>query len=159
MFKELMTMPHVTFGVFGILAAVWVIVEAMNSSEANQHRLKLASIGTTIFMWLAYLLGGWWYVVYYGAADSGSDKSIILAGPWKWSHTFFMEAKEHLFFMLLFLSILLPLVTFGNRVFQDRKIRNLTLVIALSIVFLGLAMEGFGAMISKGVKMSLLGGR
>jgi len=159
MWKELMTMPHVVFGVFGILFAVWVAVEAANSSEANQHRLKLASIGTTLFLWLSYLIGGWWYVVYYGATVSNSDKSIILAGPWKWSHSFFMEAKEHIFFMLILLSILLPIVTFRNPVFKDWKIRNLTIVIALTIVVLGLGMEGFGAMISKGVKMSLMGGK
>ena len=159
MWKELMTMPHVIFGVFGILFALWVAVEAANSSEANQRRLKLASIGTTLFLWLTYLIGGWWYVVYYGAAVSNSDKSIILAGPWKWSHSFFMETKEHLFFMMLFLSILLPIVTFRNQIFKDKKVRNLTIVIALTIVVLGLGMEGFGAMISKGVKMSLMGGK
>lgn len=159
MWKELMTMPHVIFGVFGILFALWVAVEAANSSEANQRRLKLASIGTTLFLWLTYLIGGWWYVVYYGAAVSNSDKSIILAGPWKWSHSFFMETKEHIFFMMLFLSILLPIVTFRNQIFKDKKVRNLTIVIALTIVVLGLGMEGFGAMISKGVKMSLMGGK
>jgi hypothetical protein len=159
MWKELMTMPHVLFGVFGILFAVWVAVEAANSSEANQRRLKLASIGTTLFLWLSYLIGGWWYVVYYGADVSNSDKSIILAGPWKWSHSFFMETKEHIFFMMLFLSILLPIVTFRNQIFKDTKVRNLTIVIALTIVILGLGMEGFGAMISKGIKMSLMGGK
>jgi len=159
MWKELMTMPHVIFGVFGILFALWVAVEAANSSEANQRRLKLASIGTTLFLWLTYLIGGWWYVVYYGAAVSNSDKSIILAGPWKWSHSFFMETKEHIFFMMLFLSILLPIVTFRNQIFKDTKVRNLTIVIALTIVVLGLSMEGFGAMISKGIKMSLMGGK
>jgi hypothetical protein len=159
MWKELMIMPHVVFGVFGILFAVWVAVEAANSTEANQYRLKLASIGTTLCLWLSYLMGGWWYVVYYGAATSNSDKSIILAGPWKWSHSFFMEAKEHIFFMLILLSILLPIVIFRNPVFKDKKIRNLTIVIALTIVVLGLGMEGFGAMISKGVKMSLTGGK
>jgi hypothetical protein len=159
MWKELMTMPHVIFGVFGILCAVWVAVEAANSSEANWNRLKLAGIGTTLFLWLSYLIGGWWYVVYYGVAASNSDKSIILAGPWKWSHTFFMEAKEHIFFMLILLSILLPIVIFRNPVFKERKIRNLTIVIALTIAVMGLGMEGFGAMITKGVKMSLMGGR
>lgn len=159
MWEELMTMPHVIFGVFGILFALWVAVEAANSSEANQRRLKLASIGTTLFLWLTYLIGGWWYVVHYGAAVSNSDKSIILAGPWKWSHSFFMETKEHIFFMMLFLSILLPIVTFRNQIFKDTKVRNLTIVIALTIVVLGLGMEGFGAMISKGIKMSLMGGK
>jgi hypothetical protein len=159
MWKELMTMPHVLFGVFGILFAVWVAVEAANSTEANQYRLKLASIGTTVFLWLSYLMGGWWYVVYYGAAAGNSDKSIILAGPWKWSHSFFMEAKEHIFLILILLSILLPIVIFRNQGFKDKKIRNLTIVIALTIVVLGLGVEGFGAMIGKGIKMGLMGGR
>jgi len=158
MFKELSTMPHVVFGVFGIIAAIWVAVEAANSSEGNRFRLKIASIGTTIFMLLSYLIGGWWYVVYYGVAGR-SDKNIILAGPWKWSHSFFMEAKEHIFFMLIILSIMLPVVVFRNEIFKDKNIRNLTIVIALTIVFLGLGMEGFGAMITKGVKMGLLGGK
>jgi hypothetical protein len=61
--------------------------------------------------------------------------------------------------MMLFLSILLPIVTFRNQIFKDKKVRNLTIVIALTIVVLGLGMEGFGAMISKGVKMSLMGGK
>ncbi len=95
MWKELMTMPHVIFGVFGILFALWVAVEAANSSEANQRRLKLASIGTTLFLWLTYLIGGWWYVVYYGAAVSNSDKSIILAGPWKWSHSPDFDSRKN----------------------------------------------------------------
>jgi hypothetical protein len=159
MWKEFMTMPHVVFGVLGILFAVWVAVEAVNSCEANQCRLRNASIGATVFLWLSYLFGGWWYVVYYGAAAANSDKSIILAGPWKWSHSFFMEAKEHIFFMLILLSILLPIVTFRNAIFKNKKFRNLTIVIALMIVVLGLGMEGFGAMISKGVKMSLMGGK
>jgi hypothetical protein len=159
MWKELSGMVHVVFGVLGILFAIWVAVEAANCSETNQNRLKLASIGNTVALWLSYLVGGWWYVVYYGAAVPTSDKSIILAGPWKWSHSFFMEAKEHIFFMLILLSILLPIIVFGNAPFRDRKVRNLTIVVALTIVVLGLGMEGFGAMISKGVKVSLMGGK
>jgi hypothetical protein len=158
MFKELMTMPHVVLGVFGIIAAIWAAIEAANSSEGNRYRVKIASVGTAVFMWLSYLFGGWWYVVYYGAAGR-SDKNIILAGPWKWSHSFFMEAKEHLFFMLILLSILLPVVVFRNELYKNRGVRILTIVIALTIACLGLGMEGFGAMISKGVKMSLLGGK
>jgi hypothetical protein len=74
MWKELMTIPHVVLGVFGILFAVWVAVEAANSSKANQSRLKLASIGTTLFLWLSYLTGGWWYVVHYGVTAINRDR-------------------------------------------------------------------------------------
>lgn len=61
--------------------------------------------------------------------------------------------------MLIILSIMLPVVVFRNEIFKDKNIRNLTIVIALTIVSLGLGMEGFGAMITKGVKMGLLGGK
>ncbi|MFA5072603.1 MAG: hypothetical protein WC539_01690 [Nitrospirota bacterium] len=158
MFIELMTIPHVIFGVLGIITAFWLAVEAANCSVANYRRVKIATVCTTGFMWLAYLFGGWWYVVYYGVG-SRSDKAIILSGPWKWAHTFFMEAKEHIFFMIILLSILLPVVVFRNEIFNNRNAKNLTIVIGLTIAVLGLSMESFGAMITKGVKMGLLEGK
>lgn len=50
-------------------------------------------------MRLSYMLGGWWYVVYYGAKDIG-DKYNIQNGPWPWSLKFFMETKKHVFFII-----------------------------------------------------------
>ena len=41
MFKQMLIMPHVLFGLLGVLAAVWVVVEALNATEANRFRLKM----------------------------------------------------------------------------------------------------------------------
>jgi hypothetical protein len=54
---------------------------------------------------LAWLLGGWYYVVFYH-----TDKALILKGPYPGAHSFFMETKEHLFFIPLILALYLPLV-------------------------------------------------
>src|ERR1700687_2660479 len=103
--SDLILFAHPVFGVLGIMAAVWVIVEALNASEANQARIRGAAWAVAVFMVAAYVVGGYWYVTYYYA-----EKAIILKGPWPFAHNVFMESKEHIFFGLLVLSLLLPIV-------------------------------------------------
>jgi hypothetical protein len=101
-------------------------------------------------MWLAFLVGGYWYVNFYK-----TDKAIILKGPWPFAHDFFMESKEHLVIMLLMLVTYLPIAAASNlSVSQD--VRRVVLWISGIIVLLALMMEGDGAAIAMGVKMGLL---
>jgi hypothetical protein len=152
MSKEIILMLHPTFGVLGILAAVWIFVEVLNTSQQNLTRIKLASSVLATLMWLSFLIGGYWYVTYYGA-----DKAIIKAGPWPFAHSFFMETKEHLFFTLLLLSSYVPIAASGKHLLVDTSARNLMLLLTGLVVLLGLAMEGSGATVGLGVKMGLLG--
>lgn len=144
-------MLHVLFGVLGILLAVALLVYILNASEKNIPKIKSISLLTGLSMALSYLIGGWWYVTYYAA-----ERDIIRAGPWKWAHTFFMEWKEHFFFALLFLSILLPVIAYRNdlSVLENRR---LLLVVTLLVVVIGLAMDGSGAIISRGVIVGYMG--
>jgi hypothetical protein len=150
--KEFILMLHPTFGVLAMLAAVWVFVDVMNASEANRVRIKTASVIVAALIWLSYLAGGYWYVNFYAA-----DKAIINKGPWPFAHGFFMETKEHLFFVLLLIGTYLPIAASGNQLVVDRGARNLVLTLAALVVLLGLAMEGSGAIVGLGVKLSLLG--
>jgi hypothetical protein len=150
MWSDLTLLAHPTFGALGILAAVWVFVEALNAKNGNQKRLQTASLATAGFIWAAYLIGGYWYVLYFAA-----DKARILAGPWPVSHTFFMETKEHVFLGLLLLATFLPIAAFNN-VAANKGARTLVLWSAAFVVLIGLAMEGAGAVISMGVKLALL---
>jgi hypothetical protein len=150
MSQELVLMMHPTFGVLALIASVWVFVEALNAREANQGRIRTASVLTAILMWLAYIVGGYWYVVFYGG-----DKEIIKAGPWPFAHSFFMETKEHLFFMLLLLATFLPIAAY-NDVVRSRATRLVVLWSSALVVLMSLAMEGAGAFISMGVKVALL---
>jgi hypothetical protein len=145
-------MLHVLFGVLGILFAVALFTDTLNASETNIPRIKTLSLCVMLFIVLSYVVGGYWYVTLYGP-----DKIIIKAGPWPWAHNYFMEVKEHLFFVVLLLSLYLPVVVYKGGPDKDRDVRNLTLGISGFIVLLGLAMEGAGAIISKGVTIGLLG--
>lgn len=150
MSNELVLMLHPTFGVLAIIAAVWVFVETLNASDVNAGRIRTASVITAVLIWLAYIVGGYWYVVYYGA-----DKTIIKAGPWPFAHSFFMESKEHLFLMLLLLSTFLPIVAFGD-ILRKRATRMTVLWTSALVALMGLGMEGAGAFISMGAKVALL---
>jgi len=147
---EVILMTHVLFGMLCIVTAVWVFVDVLNAKEANQGLIKTMSIAVAVFMWLAYLIGGYWYVVFYGA-----DKAFILKGPWPFAHSFFMEMKEHVVIMLLLLTSFLPIVA-SNNVAINKAARKVTLWVVGLIVLVGMAMDGAGAIIGIGVKVALL---
>jgi hypothetical protein len=108
------------------------------------------SCAAAVFMWLAFVIAGYWYVFDYPA-----DKAIILKGPWPFAHRFFMETKEHLVILLLLLTTFLPIAAAGNLA-ANRDARRVVLWVAGLIVVLGLVAEGDGGIISMGVKVGLL---
>ena len=145
-------MSHVALGVLGIMCVVALFVDVLNVNEGNIERIKKLSLAIAVLIVLAYLIGGYWYVVYYG-----HDRDIIKAGQWPWAHNYFMEVKEHIFFVMLLLGIYLPITVFRNVPLAEKQERNLVLGIAALIVLLGFFMEGAGGIISKGVTMGLMG--
>jgi len=148
--SRIILMLHATFGLLFILANLWVFVDTLNVNEANQARIRTLSFGVVAFMWLAYLLGGYWYVVYYAA-----EKALILKGPWPFAHNFFTETKEHVIFMLVLLATFLPIATSGN-LLRNKSSRSVVLWVTGLMVVLGIGMEGAGAIISMGAKLALL---
>jgi hypothetical protein len=148
--NELVLMAHVLFGVACVVTTVWVFVDVLNVSEANQARIRKISFAAAAFMWFAFLVGGYWYVNFYKP-----DKTVILNGPWPFAHSFFMETKEHLVIMLLMLVTYLPIAAAGN-LFTNKDARRVVLWVAGMIVLLALMMEGNGAVIAMGVKAGLL---
>ena len=143
-------MIHVLLGVSCMVATVWLFVDVLHASIANQKRITCLSRFIALAMWLAFLVAGYWYVQLYPA-----DKAIILKGPWPFAHSFFMETKEHLVILLLLLTTYLPFVA-ANQLAQNKEARKLTLWVAALIVLLALGMEGEGAVIAMGVKVALL---
>jgi len=150
---EMILMAHVLCGVACMVTALWVFVDALNVSEANLAalvRIRWISRASAAFMWLAFLIGGYWYVACYPA-----DKAIILKGPWPFAHSFFMETKEHLVIMLLALATYFPIAA-ANNVAANQDARRLVLWVAAGVVLLALLAEGHGAIIAMGVKVALL---
>lgn len=148
--NEVILMAHVLFGVGCLLTTLWVLVDTLNASPKNLARIHWLSKLAAACMWVAFAIGGYWYVVFYQV-----DKAIILQGPWPLAHKFFMETKEHLVILLLLLATYLPIAAAGNLV-ANRDARRVVLAVAALIVGLALTAEGDGAIIAMGVKMGLL---
>ena len=147
---ELILMAHVLFGVACLITAVWIFVEVLHASETNQARIRKLSWTAAVFMWLAFCIAGYWYVVFYKV-----DKAIILKGPWPFAHSFFMETKEHLVILLLLLVTYLPIAASNNLV-ANQDARRVVLWVSGMIALMALMMEGEGAIIAMGVKVALL---
>ena len=148
-----LAMPHVVLGVWGIFAALWFFVEAINVCEKNLSRMRTSSLVQAVLIGLSYLTGGWWYVTFYALHDRG----VILKGPFPAGHKFFMEAKEHIFFILLVCSFILPIIAYQNNLLENKTARKLAMTVAVIIIVLGFAMEGAGSFIVQSVKMGLGG--
>ncbi|HVV00843.1 MAG TPA: hypothetical protein VHH88_05735 [Verrucomicrobiae bacterium] len=151
--NELILMAHVLFGVACILAAVCVFVDALHASPVNAGRIRAMSWSSAAFMWISFIIGGFWYVTRYHV-----DKAIILKGPWPFAHGFFMESKEHVAILLLLLATYLPIAARDN-VAESRAARRVVLWTSALVVFVALSVEGAGAMIAMGVKVALLASR
>jgi hypothetical protein len=149
-FKDVILFLHPTFGVLGILAAAWVFVEALNASEANRRRIWIGSLWVAALFALTWFFSGWFYTLYYKTGD----QAIIQHGPVPWAHSFFMETKEHLFFIPLVLAFYLPFVARLNLA-VNKAARAMVFVVTALIVLNGLAIEGAGAIINWGAKTTL----
>ena len=148
--SHLILMLHPMLGMLAILTAGWAFVETRHTEAANEHRIIALSNVTAILVWVTYLVAGYWYVVFYAP-----EKAVILKGPWPFAHNYFMETKEHVFFVLLLLATYLPIAAR-----DDLKGKTAARCVVGSvcglIVLLSLMMEGYGAFISMGVKLGAL---
>ncbi len=148
--EHYLLLMHPVTGGLATLAALWIFVDTLNAGESSVSRIKNVSLLCAVLMWLTYFLGGYFYVVYYGV-----DKTFIKAGPWAFGHNFFMEAKEHIFLILLMLATYLPIAA-NNYIPSNKSVRKIILWVTGLIVPTSLAMEGSGAIISVAVKVALL---
>ncbi|POZ61997.1 hypothetical protein [Chromobacterium alticapitis] len=147
---DLLLLSHPTFGALGIMAAVWVLVEALNASSGNEARIRFASRIVAFCIGMSWVLGGYWYVHFYG-----HDKALILKGPLPYAHNLVMETKEHLFFIVLILAFYLPIVA-ARGLHENPAARRMTIAAAGLLALTAFAVEGGGAIISFGVKAALL---
>jgi hypothetical protein len=150
--SDIILLAHAGLGVTGCLAALWVFVEALNAQPGNAARMRTAALVTAVSMAGAWICGGYWYVHFYPI-----EKPLILKGPWPFAHNLFMETKEHLFFITAILAFLLPVAAREN-VHSNAAARKLVLSVAALVAITGLAVEGAGAVIEHGAKVSLLRG-
>ena len=148
--SDVILLSHAAFGVTGCLTALWVFVETLNARPGNIARIRTAAVMTALLMAAGWICGGYWYVHF-----CPPEKALILGGLWPFAHNFFMETKEHLFFVAAVLAFLLPITT-QESLHSNSAARTLVLSISGLIVVTGLSVEAAGAIIDHGVKIALL---
>lgn len=133
---------HVFFGEIGILFLIWSLVELLHRSEHTLKRLKTSFVFALFSFILSWIIGGIYYINFYGPLV----KPVIKSGPMPFSHSFFMETKEHLFLFLPFMAFTLFVIA-SNTTYQNLENKNyknllisftiLAIIIAISIAFMG----------------------
>jgi hypothetical protein len=142
---------HVLAGTLGSSAALWALVDLKNIQNGSAGRIAKACLAEFIFTLGSFAAGAWFYIFYYP-----EEKQIILNGPTPEAHTFFMEVKEHLFFILLLLSVYLLTLTRNLAATTEPAKVRIIKVVLLSIFIMGFVMIAFGEFIDMGVKSGLL---
>src|SRR3989344_3354306 len=141
---------HATFGEIAAFAFLWTLVELIEPSKKRIDRAKIAASIGVIFIFLSWIVGGYYYVNYYKDV-----KPIIKEGPAPWAHGIAMETKEHIFLFLPFLAILTNALIRKKDLIKDNKARRSALLLSGLIFLLAIAMAGLGFMVSSGARAAL----
>ncbi|MEK9173406.1 MAG: hypothetical protein AAB594_02450 [Patescibacteria group bacterium] len=141
---------HIALGELGALAFLWTLVELLNPTEARISRARKVALVGVIMLFAAWLVGGFYYVDYYGT----NVKPIIKEGPTPWAHGVMMETKEHVFLFLPFLAILSwsLIKKYGGAIINDQGVRISIVLLCGLIVLLAFSMAGMGYLISSGFR-------
>lgn len=137
----IMLVAHIVLSLIAVMLsyATWMELARRRCSISYLRRTSVAA-GALYF--LAWLSGGYYYVVYYGA----TVKPVILAGAYPWAHTFFLEVKEHIFLFLPFMALATAVLfwTTNEQNEFDEKLRKplITLVAMTTIIGILIALAG-----------------
>ena len=144
---------HAAVGEAGILAFLWVLVELFNPTAQRIIRSKIAALVGTILIFSSWILGGYYYVVFYGSLV----KPTIKAGPMPWAHSIIMETKEHLFLFLPFLALLaLGLIYhYKEELLINKRAKIFIVLVCGIIILIGLSIAGMGYIVSAGFRSAL----
>lgn len=148
LFKTLLAI-HVIIGMVGVIAYAGVWMNLLKQKLSVHFLRRASAIGLVSFL-ISWVSGGYYYAIYYG----GAVKPIILKGDYRWAHSFFMEAKEHIFLLLPFLSaaLFIALLALGERIETEEPLKRALIWLAGVIVILGIGIAFSGIIISGAVR-------
>ena len=140
---------HVMLGVIGTTFYYMVWRDGLKK-QPNIKWLQALSLSGTISYILAWISGGYYYLIYYG----GAVKPIIKAGAYPWVHSVIMEAKEHVFFFLPILAIVVTLLWWilPDDMQQEPKLKQAVVGLSGVISLIGIGMILSGILISGAVR-------
>lgn len=143
-YKPVLIGLHLGFAVIGIDAFLWLLGELFGESRKPIRMKAAAVIGLASYV-LAWITGGYYYVVYYGKLV----KPVIMGGTAPWAHAIAMEAKEHVFLFLIpaAITILLAVFLLRNEAGWEPIKKNFKILVGLT-AGLGLFIGALGFIIS-----------
>ncbi len=141
---------HLAFAVIGIDFFLWLLGE-FAAGPVKRARMKIVAVIGLLGFAMSWLLGGYYYVNYYGPLV----KPIIKAGGAPWVHAIVMEAKEHIFLFIIPLAFIALFTAFLSREeFANYKLKLPMILLAGSIAIMALAIGGMGYIISAAARWS-----
>lgn len=139
--KPVLVGLHLGFAILGIDFMLWHLGELVAKSKAY-GRMKFVAWGSLASFILSWLIGGYYYVKFYGPLV----KPEIKASSVPWVHDIVMEAKEHIFLFLIPLAATIVVFT----MFKHEELEKLglgktsqMLVAMTAVIALGLGLMGF----------------
>lgn len=148
LFLKIILISHVFLGLLGVVAfyAVWM---GLLKQKLSLKILRFASL-TGLIAFILSWLNGVYYVVYY----SKIVRTIIKTGQYSWAHNIFMEAKEHIFLFVPFLSAVVFLILWflGDKLENESNLKRSTVALTGLVTVLGIIITLSGLLISGAVR-------
>ncbi len=142
--KPLLVGLHLGFAIIGIDALLWLGGEIL-ANPVKRVRIKVAAYLSFLSFVATWLVGGYYYVKYYGALV----KPGILAGSAPWAHAIAMEAKEHIFLFLIPMAcVILCAALLKREELAELKLKNSLLVLIFVATAIALSLGAMGYIIS-----------
>ncbi len=142
--KPVLIGMHLGFAILGIDAFLWLLGMLKDNSGSQRSRMVTAAVGVAAFV-ASWLVGGYYYVVYYGVLV----KPIIKSGLAPWAHNIIMETKEHIFLFIIPLAATMLFVVMLEKKDMERlMLRKPAMRLTGAVAVLGLLIGAMGFIIS-----------
>jgi len=145
--KPVLIGMHLGLAILGIDAFLWLAGEYAAGAQVVRRRIIAAVLGFLGFMG-SWVVGGYYYVKFYGPLV----KPVIKAGLAPWAHAIAMEAKEHIFLLIVPIAITVLLTTRAT----ESSLRRPTMWLALLLAGMGLAIGAMGFIISAAYRFGVI---
>src|SRR3989344_8308505 len=135
---------HLGFAILGIDLFLWLAGEII-ANPAKRFRMGWVSGAGVISFILSWIIGGSYYVNYYG----NLVKPVIKAGSAPWAHAVAMESKEHIFLLIIPMAATAFFLSFlKKKEIEEYGLKLPFLVLVLLIALTALSNGAMGYIIS-----------
>lgn len=150
--SQLLVFLHIACGELAGASLLWGIKEALFLTESRLKWLRASLWIAFAGVMMAWLAGGTYYLFFYPTV-----KPVIKEGPEAWAHLIFMEAKEHIFFIIPVLLFVLAYFAHvkGKLLLEHPPLRKKFAVLAGFGAILIFSMAIMGYMITWGARTAL----